>query len=81
MNDGTIEKILVAKDNTIVVTSSTTEIKVWELIDSYEYTEKISIETAGDEANLIALSERGEFLAYTGKDKELKIVRINKEKC
>ena len=34
VNDGTIEKLLVAKDNAIVVTSSTTEIKVWELKDS-----------------------------------------------
>ena len=34
MNDGGIEKMLVAKDNAIVVTSSNTEIKVWSLIDS-----------------------------------------------
>ena len=33
VNDGRIERILVAKDNTIVVTSSSTEIKVWKLID------------------------------------------------
>ena len=79
MNDGTINKILVAKDNTIVVTSSSTEIKVWELIDSYEYTEKVSIEIAEDEANLMALSEGGEFLAYAGTNKELKIVKISKE--
>ena len=79
MNDGVIEKILVAKDNTIVVTSSSTEIKVWELIDSYEYREKVSIEIAEDEANLMALSEGGEFLAYAGKNKELKIARISKE--
>ena len=59
VNDYAIEKILVAKDNAIVVTSSRTEIKVWELIDSYEYTEKVSIEIAEDEANLMALSEGG----------------------
>ena len=81
MNDGIIEKILVAKDNAIVVTSSCTEIKVWKLIDSYEYTEKVSIEIAEDEANLMALSEGGEFLAYTGTNRELKIVRISKEQC
>ena len=79
MNDGVIEKILVAKDNTIVVTSSSTEIKVWELIDSYEYRDKVSIEIAEDEANLMTLSDGGEFLAYAGKNKELKIVRISKE--
>ena len=79
MNDGAIEKILVAKNNTIVVTSSNTEIKVWELIDSYEYLEKVSIEIVKDETNLMALSEGGEFLAYTGKNKELTIVRISKE--
>ena len=65
--------------NTIVVTSSNTEIKVWELIDSYEYLEKVSIEIVKDETNLMALSEGGEFLAYTGKNKELTIVRISKE--
>ena len=34
VNDGAIEKILVTKDNTIVVTSSNAEIKVWKLIES-----------------------------------------------
>ena len=29
----------------------------------------------------MALSEGGEFLAYTGKNKQLKILRIDKEKC
>ena len=29
----------------------------------------------------MALSEGGEFLAFAGKNKELKIIRINKEKC
>ena len=40
---------------------------------------KVSIAIVEDEANLMALSEGGEFLAYTGKDKELRIVRIGKE--
>ena len=59
MNDDPVEKILVAKDNTIVITSSSTEIKVWMLLDSDEYSEKVSIEIAQDEANLMALSEGG----------------------
>ena len=29
----------------------------------------------------MALSGEGEFLAYTGKNKELKIIRISEEKC
>ena len=59
MNDDPVKKILVAKDNTIVITSSSTEIKVWMLLDSDEYSEKVSIEIAQDEANLMALSEGG----------------------
>ena len=29
----------------------------------------------------MALSEEGEFLAFTGKNKELKIVRISENEC
>ena len=64
--DGGIEKILVSKDNAIVVTSSKAGIKVWKLLDSELYDEIVSIEIDEDEANIMALSEEGEFFAYTG---------------
>ena len=64
--DGGIEKILVSKDNAIVVTSSKVGIKVWKLLDSESYDEIVSIEIDEDEANIMALSEEGEFFAYTG---------------
>ena len=77
--DGGIEKILVSKDNAIVVTSSKVGIKVWKLLDSELYDEIVSIEIDEDEANIMALSEGGEFFAYTGSNEKLIIWRINKE--
>ena len=64
-----------------MVTSSGTEIKGWDLMDSKEYIEKFSIEIDEEEANLMALSDGGELLAFTGKNKELKIVGIGEGGC
>ena len=64
-----------------MVTSSGTEIKGWDLIDSKEYIEKFSIEIDEEEVNLMALSEGGELLAFTRKNKELKIVGIGEGGC
>ena len=49
-----------------MVTSSKVGIKVWKLLDSESYDEIVSIEIDEDEANIMALSEGGEFFAYTG---------------
>ena len=62
-----------------MVTSSKVGIKVWKLLDSELYDEIVSIEIDEDEANIMALSEEGEFFAYTGSNEKLIIWRINKE--
>ena len=41
---------------------------MWGLIESNEYIENFSIEINKGEANLMAMSEEGDLLAFTGKD-------------
>lgn len=67
-HDEKIEKVHVSKDNKIVVTTSSSEIKVWEIDNSNKYIEKVSIEINEDDVNIMALSEEGHLLAYTGKE-------------
>jgi len=50
-------------------------------MESEEYIEKISIDINEDEANVMAVSENGKLLAFTGPDKYLAIWRINNGQC
>ena len=70
-----IEMIQVAMDNTVVVTYSNIEIKVW-IKDSDKYLEKFMIKVSEGGVNTIALSEKGDLLAYTEAKLKLQIWSI-----
>ena len=67
--------IQVAMDNTVVVTYSNIEIKVW-IKDSDKYLEKFMIKVSEGGVNTIALSEKGDLLAYTEAKLKLQIWSI-----
>ena len=49
-----------------MVTSSIEEIKVWRFVEFNQYKKLISIEIDEEEEIVLALSEEGHLLAYTG---------------
>ena len=71
-HDHGIKMLKVSMDNTVVVTYSNPEIKVW-IKDSDEYLEKFMIKVSEDGVNTMALSEKGDILAYTEANLKLRI--------